>query len=435
MDSTSSNQSTTNEKSQAKISPAVAGAIGVVAGLIIGGAGIYGLTKLNEKPTTCPTDNCINPPVVISNSVDFDFLNLEADSKNIIYSPLSIRNGLALLSRGADGATKTEIDKVLGNSELPKYEDINEKLSLANAVFIRNTYKDKVLPTYETAVKEELGSGLFYDEFKSTDNMDQWVKQKTFGLIDKIGIQITDDLEMVLANALAIQMDWKNPFDADDTHGSSFYKSDGTEINATTMYKKTNSEEIKYYQDDSTTAISMPLDSTSDDVNLDFIAIMPSTDQAGYIKSIDQSKITPILDNLTSASESKGGVAIRIPKFKFDYKLKFKEDLLSLGMKSAFSSADADFSKMATTPLYIGEAIHKANIDFSEDGVKAAAITVFGMKDSAMPIEEAKPITINIDHQFLFLIRDRDNGTIWFTGAVFEPNLWADEKANYEPKY
>ncbi len=422
-----------NTNNNHKKNPTITGVICAIVGLIVGAVGIFGLMKLLEKPLKCEECNC---PQDISSSSDIDyaFLKLESSSENIIYSPLSIRNGLSLLRAGANGETKTEIDNVLGNTELPKYQNIPDKLSLANAVFVRDTFKEYILPTYASEVQDKLNSDLFYDAFASSENMDNWVNQKTFGLIDKIGFDSTPDLEMVLANALAIQMDWKHQFDEGDTSGKEFYKKDGSTIEATTMHQETSSEDIRYYKDKNTTAVSMPLDSETENTNLEFVAIMPSGDLDNYIKNIDQSNIDQIVNGFTPASEPKDGVIINVPKFNFEYELKFAEDLNALGVKTAFNKELADFSNMASKPLYVGRAIHKANIDFSEEGVKAAAITVFAMMDATALEDpyEPKPIVINIDHPFLFLIRDIDNGTIWFTGAVYQPNLWEDDKADYK---
>ena len=291
--------------------------LGAVAGLM----GTY-LTNKPEEPEECL--ECQDPkPTSTSSEVDYAFLQLESSSDNIIYSPLSIRNGLELLSAGADGDTKTEIDKVLGSAALSKYENIPDKLSLANAVFIRESFKDYVLPTYITEVEDELGSEVIYDPFENSTNMDNWVNQKTFGLIDKVGIQPNQDLEMVLANALAIQMDWKYQFDESDTHGRDFFKNDGSTINATTMHKETSAEDILYAVDDSATVVSMPLDSGSEEVNLEFMAIMPSDDLSDYIDNIDQTKIDKLTKSLTPANEPEDGVVINIPKFKFEYKINY----------------------------------------------------------------------------------------------------------------
>ena len=143
-------------KTQSRIRPAVVGVIGAAAGLVIGAAAIYGIIKLTE-PTTCPACNCPNTSSQVD-GLDYSFLKLEASDINIIYSPLSIKNGLALLKAGANGNTKTEIESVLGSEEIPKYQNIPDKLSLANAVFIRDTFKDKVLPTYTETVQNRMNN-------------------------------------------------------------------------------------------------------------------------------------------------------------------------------------------------------------------------------------------------------------------------------------
>ena len=105
------------------------------------------------------------------------------------------------------------------------------------------------------------------------------------------------------------------------------------------------------------------------------------------------------------------------------------DDLKELGITDAFENS-ADFSNMSDTALYVTDALHKANIDFTEEGVKAAAVTVIMMMDS-MAIKEERPIEITINKPFMYVIRDKNNGEIWFTGTVYEPNSWKDDKADY----
>ena len=86
--------------------------------------------------------------------------------------------------------------------------------------------------------------------------------------------------------------------------------------------------------------------------------------------------------------------------------------------------------------LFVGEAIHKANIDFTEKGVKAAAVTVFIMEtSSAMVGEEEKPEEVKIDNPFIYLIRDKNTSELWFVGTVYEPNSWDDDKTSYRVRY
>ena len=70
---------------------------------------------------------------------------------------------------------------------------------------------------------------------------------------------------------------------------------------------------------------------------------------------------------------------------------------------------------------------HKANIDFSNDGIKAAAATEGGGIGAAtcgfehlydVPIET---INMTFDRPYIFFIRDKVTGEVWFSGKVNTP--------------
>ena len=412
--------------------PVLMGVLFAVIGILIGGVGCFGIMKM-VGDSSCQECNCPTAPTPLNAAaLNTNFLKMELASKNIVYSPLSIRYGLSLLDAGAAGETRKQIENVLGEDELPSYENIPDTLSLANATFIRNTYQNNVLPSYVKRVTNDYSADVFYDPFTSTEKMDDWVRQKTFNLIDSMGLNLTPNTEMVLANALAIQMNWLHKFDTNDTFGMTFYKEDESETLATMMRMDTKDEDISYYIDDSLTMLRMPLTPT-EETALEFVAVMPAEGLTSYIENLDFGTIENALSNMTPASKTQDGLKIYIPKFKFDYSLDFKNDLEKLGITDAFNEDVANFSRMTSgADLYVSDAIHKANIDFSEEGIKAAAITVLGMTDSAMPGEESRPVVVNIDKPFYFMIYDSKNNTVWFSGAVYEPNLWENDMATYQ---
>jgi len=228
-------------------------------------------------------------------------------------------------------------------------------------------------------------------------------------------------------------MDWVHRFDEGDTGGKTFFKNDGTEMIATTMNLETHAEDVSYYTDDDITMISMPLVPT-DDSALEFVAVMPSSNLNDYIGNINITDIESKLAESSPASSVEGGLIINIPKFKYDYQLNFVDDLKAMGINQAFNE-EADFSNITSlSHFYVSDAVHKATIDFSEKGIKAAAVTVFAMSLGMAPVQD-EPKVIDIDHPFLFLIRDKNNDIIWFIGAVYEPNLWADDVSSYRLQY
>lgn len=394
-----------------------------------------------ENTGKIPIEKTTDKPQVVqnvdNNSFDFCFLKMENEGKNMIYSPLSIKYALKMLQEGAKENTLSQIEKVTDTLRLTKYQNINKVLSLANGVFIRDTFYSKVNPEYNNILTSKYNAEVLQDRFENANNINNWIENKTLGIIKKMLNDQTvanESTKMILINALAIDMEWKDRFNDNNTYGKAFFKEDGTEMQATTMSKETSEDSISYYLGEKITALKMNL-KQYDKANFEFVAIMPDKDLKQYVNNFSMDKINEIDKNFKTADKERDGVIVNIPKFSFDYDLKLKEDLIRLGITEAFNSDLANFGNMANLDadkkLYVSDALHKANIDFTEKGVKAAAVTTFVMAIGAMREEPKHPIEIIINKPFMFLIRDKNTKEIWFVGAVYEPNNWENDKEEY----
>lgn len=407
-------------------------------------------TETNNTRTNNTQTNNVVPesPVVDSQTklkeeqFNLAFLKKENEQKNKIYSPLSIKYALKMLQEGAKGNTYTQIENVIGNINLPKYNNIKDTLSLANGIFIRDTYYPNVRQSYQDILANKYNAEIVQDKFESANNVNSWIKNKTLGIIKSMlsdKLVTNPDLAMLLINALAIDMEWEDKFEDKDTSGKTFYKSDGTEIQATTMSKETSSKDTLFYLGEDVTALSMNL-KQYDETQMEFLAIMPKNNLQKYVENLSIEEINNITSKLKPASDTGVGIDINIPKFSFEYDLKLKKDLIDLGITDAFDNNKADFSNMADIEktgknLYVSDALHKANIDFTEKGVKAAAVTVFAVMEATALRDPVQPIEVNIDKPFVFLIRDKNTKEIWFVGTVYEPNLWENDKELYKMRF
>lgn len=417
----------------------------VILLLIIVFAGLNDHEEVSKNNILTNTYTSDTPADIKGENTNFElsFLQLEDKQENMIYSPLSIKYALKMLQEGASDNTYTQIEEIVGNSNLPTYRNIENTLSLANGIFIRDTYYQYVKDNYKDILVNKYNAEIRQDEFQSAKNANEWIEEKTFGKIENMlndDIVTNPDLQMLLINALAIDMEWKNQFDENDTNGRKFYLADGTEMIATMMSRESSSDDISYYMGDDITAITIDL-KEYEETQLEFMALMPNTNLEQYVDSLTMDNIEEITQKLNLASNTKAGVKINIPKFEFDYDLNLKDDLIKLGITDAFNGNLANFSNMADLErtqknLYVSDALHKANIEFSEEGVKAAAVTVFGMMDvTSIGVEKEIPIEINIDNPFVFLIRDKNTNEIWFVGTVYEPNYWEEDKGDYSTQW
>ena len=352
----------------------------------------------------------------------YEYLKLENGNKNIIYSPLSINTAISMLKEGSTGTTKKQLEQAIKHIKINNYNS-SEKISFANSLVINNDYKELVQDKYIDTLNKDYNAEILYDDFTSPDLINNWVSEKTLGLINKLLDSVNPETKIALINALAIDIAWANPFSYDNTYGKEFYLSNGKTIIATTMNNKYSSN-ASYYDSKDMKVVSIDLEKENN-TNLEFIAIMPKNLNE-YINYMTDYEVNKLIDNLTPATEDKK-LNLSIPKFKFDYSLKFKKDLNKIGVKKVFTKkAELD---LIGQDLYVDDALHKATIDFSEDGIKAAAVTAFMLKNSLAPVE--KTVDIEFNKPFIFLIRDKDTKDIWFVGKVSKPNEWESDKVNY----
>jgi len=470
---------------------------------------------------------------------DIAFLKVENNKENKIYSPLSIKYTLKMLEEGANGATKQQISNVLEHYVITKYTS-NKNMSLANALFVRDTFKDSIKQSYVNNLQSKYNAEVVYDSFTSAKNVNSWVKNKTLDILPEILDDINGNQDFLLINALGIDMEWKNKFlDTENNYKNGFqedvyyshenyyggcntqavqskkFDNDKQEVSGMEIFASMDNYDIvkilgednirktveeKYrawikehgtnawgetltgsaaiekeiegyldeymkdiksnytekgeiksidfslYTDDNVKAFAKDLKEYNG-TTLQYIGIMPTNENLDtYVKNVDSTKINNIISNFKELKREnfKDGVITRIngfiPKFKFDYTLKLKDDLAEIGITDIFDGEKADISGLTTTNgEYISDAIHKANIEFTQDGIKAAAATIAGGKGGGdpefdyiydVPIEE---IDLTFDKPYMFIIRDKDTGDVWFAGTVYEPLAWADDttKSDY----
>ena len=410
----------------------IVSAVLIAFGVVVIFAGIRMFEKKSNGTDPSKDKPYTNNDVVLDNFT-YSILKLEARNENLVYSPLSVKYALSMLSEGASGTTKDEIDKLIKDIGLTKYENIDNVLSLANSVFIRDTYKDKVHEEYTNALKEKFNAEVIYDSFKTAANVNKWIEEKTFKIIKNMlqDQQVQDpDLKMILINALAIDMEWLNQFENRSTYAEKFTKVDNSTMDVAMMH--TTSETDKFYKDDDYSVLSMPFRNYNG-TNLEFIAIMPNKEDLNKIITSDNMNetINGLLDKMNTPNNQK--LIISVPRFEYEYKVNLNNDLNVMGIKQAFTGL-ADFTKIADTGLFVSEVLHKANIKCSERGVKAAAATVVMMKDNAMepPMQEKEKIELKFDKPFLYIIRDTETKEVWFVGTLYEPLEWNKVKSNYE---
>lgn len=401
----------------------------IIAILVLSTAGVLVFSKTDRQKNS--GTNKINPSFDNTFSILFLRETNKISDGNYLVSPYSVEIALSMLRDGAKGNTKFEIDKVIGNEKIGLID--NKSVHIANALFIREMYKDGVVKTFSQGIKDNYKSEILYDKFETPDVINNWVDKNTEGMIKKVVDQMSDDFVLGLANALAIDVKWKYEFECQNTHSREFTKENKEKINVEMMNKMYSYEsDVKYIENDRAKGIIIPY---TDDDNLEFIGILPNDSIDNYINSFSLDELNKMEENATIPSSSLR-INLSLPRFKYDFDFKeFLTTLKSMGIREVFDPNNADLTIMMSRDkmmkygfdnLYVGEAVHKTHIDLNEEGTKAAAVTYFAVyKNESIAIEpEYKTINIEFNKTFLYMIRDKSTKKILFMGVVDSPNEW-----------
>ena len=354
------------------------------------------------------------------NDTDLGLLKAESSSQqNLIYSPLAIKYGLSILRDGANGDTRTQIEKILNTDSLPEYQDSKNFASMVNAVVFKNDLEGSISEDYTKKIADQYRADVLYDDFKDNKELDRWLNSKTSYPIHGIGLHTDEHAQMTLINTFTVQPEWKSSFKYDETTGVDFYKDDGNTMKAAMMRQNTRSNSVGYRKESNSTIVTMDL-INHDDTALQMVMVVSDGKLEQYIKEMTSSTLADIqtaAEKTKKASEVNGGVSLYIPRFNSDAELNLRSDLETLGMMDAFDEEKADFSQISQNKITLSDIAHQANIELSEMSGAPEEI-------ESQVAEDDTTIEIKLNKPFLFLIQNKDNGDVWFVGTMCEPEMW-----------
>jgi len=347
---------------------------------------------------------------------------------NLFFSPYSISIALAMTYAGARGDTAQQMADAL-NFTLPQERlhpafdaldlalasqcNENFKLNIANSLWGQvgfNFYNE-----FLDVLARNYGAGMrllnFWENPEAARiKINDWVSEQTENKIENL-IQEGDIdtlTRLVLANAIYFKASWVHAFPEDLTEDNTFTLLNGAQVTVP-MMSWFGGETIHYAEGDGYQTVELPYKDTS----MSMLILMPALDRFEEFEStLTAKRVNEIVGNLENHE-----VIVKMPKFRFEASLGLKDTLAGMGMPMAFSD-QADFSGIATDNLKISKVLHKAFISVNENGTEAAAATAVIMSLTALPLQ---PITVSIDHPFIFLIRDTNTGAVLFLGRMLDP--------------
>jgi len=344
---------------------------------------------------------------------------------NIFLSPYSISLCLAMAYAGAREETERQMAEALrfalpqdrlhpafARLSLTLASRTGLELSIANSLWGQRGYP--FVGSFLCLLAEVYGAPLRELDFLSGPEaarrtINRWVEEETReriqDLIPRGGID--SDTRLVLVNAVYFKAAWMFPFSEEASRDAPFYLLDGREVLVPTMVKQAP---LGYAAGEGYRAVELPY--AGGEASL--VILLPDSGRfEEFERELDADRLAECLEGLQA-----NDVLLFLPKFTFTSQFALGQILAGLGMPDAFSD-QADFSGMTgRRDLAIDEVYHKAFVALDEAGTEAAAATAVVM---VMGLPPEPRVEVRVDRPFLFLIRDRETGTILFLGRVLNP--------------
>ena len=379
------------------------------------------------------TEEEIDPEFMVLSDAQYDLvkrnnnfaLNLFSEMKGVgsnVVSPMSVTYLMAMLANGAEASTREEIMDAIGAKDFDidemnafyaylirraKTADKQTTLNIANYIALNKEFKLKkkfastIADSYQGAVES-----LDFTNPESTKRINGWCSEHTNNMIPTIIDQVEPSAVAYILNAIYFNGTWTDKFDKNNTKKEQFngYTRD-------IMYVDMMHRNAKYYytSNDVYSAVTLPYGSGAYSMTV----ILPNEGKfiTDLTRTLNADTIASLRRNMEECL-----VDLKLPRFTTEMKLPLKGIVAKLGAPSMFDATRADFSSFANGNVYVSEMLQKAKIEVSEEGTKAAAVTMGMVKLTSMRPQEPRRVDFHCDRPFVYMIQDNYTGAILFMG-------------------
>ncbi len=346
--------------------------------------------------------------VKIDNNYSIEYSNkmikeLYDKKKNIIYSDLTVNQGLAFLYSLGNDSVQNEMNNYFMQSEealndnynkiSSRYKNAYNRVNVSGSLWV-NSKKSGLSKEAKNKAKELKYSLKEKDFSKSSTskNINKWVKKKSHNKID-YDIGDISESHSVIINTLYFHEKWEVPYKSSEIINDTFY---GTNGDSNVSYLE--SEEYNYMEDDN----ALGFMKRYKDEDLYFVGIKPKEDKT--ISDINLNSIFSSRQNIE--------VKVRIPEFEYEYEVLLNDKFKNLGVESIFTPGNLE--KIAED-LYVDKIIQKNYIKVDRNGTEAFSVSSTINQQWSMGGGKTE---IYLDHPFIFLIYDDSIDQVLFIGQV-----------------
>ena len=347
----------------------------------------------NNPRITIPMSDKEQALVMSVNNLGFNMFRKLDAKDNILLSPMGMTYALGLISNGAGGETKKQINKVLGCDdtkaanindfchkmlmEVPKLDRLTQ-MEISNEFFSPMGFKPKSAFT-------KIAADDYHSDFKTLES----------------------DIEkgFVLMNTINFKGIWKDRFNG-LMEDEMFKGENGKE----TMVPMMNQIHKFFYTDnDLCQAICLPYSNGA----YQMIVLLPKGGKkvSEVAQWLTADKWEKMYDQMKRVD-----VDVKLPSFESSSDVVLTDVMRALGMPNALSPKKANFSNLLDMPSYIDNIKQKGHIKVDETGTEATVTEALQGRIMGLDLVQPDMVHFHATHPFLYFIREWSTSAIFFIG-------------------
>ncbi len=373
----------------------------------------------------------VDATVTRNNAYSFKYYSLFNESdENLVLSPFGVSACMAMAYIGSEGNTQQVIARnmnfitpfgvLFGFKQLIKhyqtYKNNDVNMLMGNALWfnddieLQKKYKNLLKVNFAAHVED---LPFKDDEENNSKLMNRWVKKTSnYNVLSIMKPEnIAKEDQLIYTNFVHLNGNWENPFNEQFTSKDDFYESDSSKIKVDFMNQTSY---LRYNENDVFQILELPYSGR----NISMMLLLPK--ESNYLDSLEKSLNSVNFDFWTDELYVKL-VSVSIPKFRIEFLEDVSSTLGLNGSELAFSD-DADFSRIAKTPVHISRIIQKTTIVVEEN--KNSNFTELILSpDQSNKSNDNSVMKFKANRPFLFVVIDNLNHSILLIGKVISPNF------------
>ncbi|KAM9321009.1 pigment epithelium-derived factor-like [Gastrophryne carolinensis] len=382
-----------------------------------------------ETPTTAVEEeedpfykSPVNKLASSASNFGYDLFRAQANknpTSNLFMSPLTFASALSALSIGAGQRTESLIHRtlyydLLNNPEVhTTYKDLLTSLSpngkgvksifrviMERRLRMRADFMSQMEKLY--GCKPRVLSGNSRIDLSEAND---FVQKRTDNKIGKVFKEIPAGVSILLLGAAYFKGQWVHKFNPRETVQGKFYTDEQTSVLVPMMTLK--NIPVRYGLDSDFNCRIMQLPLTGKISAMYFLPLTVTQN----LTLIEEGLTSEFVHDIDRALQSVT-IQLSMPKLKVDYEAELSGALQDIKLQPLFSTPD--FSKISSKAVKLTQVVHKAVLELNEDGLQDAP------KVDPRNINHF-PLEFHLDHPFLFVVRNDDNGALLFIGKVMDP--------------